>query len=156
MASEKVPVWVVALALAPASVQASVQAPVRVLAPESVRGLVPAQALASLPHEYTVFVHLRQPGGGNVAQADHRPLDHLYPTTLWPVGETIRESSQLALPAELPPGSYDLWVGFYRLETGERLPGLFAAGECVGGIHGAVRIGACAVLDCLVNGRKAA
>lgn len=32
--------------------------------------------------------------------------------------------------------------------------GLFAAGECTGGIHGAVRIGACAVLDCLANGRK--
>lgn len=30
-------------------VHALVQAPVRVLAPESVRGLVPAQALASLP-----------------------------------------------------------------------------------------------------------
>ena len=39
--------------------------------------------------------------------------------------------------------------------TDQPIPGLFAAGECVGGIHGAVRIGACAVLDCLVNGRKA-
>ena len=32
-----------------AQVLVPVQAPVRVLAPESVRGLVPAQALASLP-----------------------------------------------------------------------------------------------------------
>lgn len=39
--------------------------------------------------------------------------------------------------------------------TDEPIPGLFAAGEFVGGIHGAVRIGACAVLDCLVNGREA-
>ena len=39
--------------------------------------------------------------------------------------------------AEYPPGPF------------------FAAGECVGGIHGAVRIGACAVMDCLVNGRQA-
>lgn len=39
--------------------------------------------------------------------------------------------------------------------TDRPILGLFAAGECVGGIHGAVRIGACAVLDCLVNGRKA-
>jgi hypothetical protein len=80
------------------------------------------QALAPLPHDYTVFVHLRQPGGGNLAQADHRPLDPLYPTTLWPSGETIRESSQLALPTSLPPGDYELWIGLYRLETGERLP----------------------------------
>lgn len=41
------------------------------------------------------------------------------------------------------------------VETDQPIPGLFAAGECVGGIHGAVRIGACAVMDCLVNGRQA-
>ena len=39
--------------------------------------------------------------------------------------------------------------------TDRPIPGLCAAGECTGGIHGAVRIGACAVMDCLVNGRKA-
>ena len=39
--------------------------------------------------------------------------------------------------------------------TDRPIPGLYAAGECTGGIHGAVRIGACAVMDCLVNGRKA-
>ncbi len=80
------------------------------------------QALAPPAHNYTVFVHLRQPGEGNVTQADHRPLCDLYPTTLWPVGETIRESSSLFLPADLPAGGYELWVGLYLLETGERLP----------------------------------
>lgn len=79
------------------------------------------QALAPLSHDYTVFVHLRQPGGNTAAQADHRPLDNLYPTSLWPAGETIRESSYLSLPGDLPPGSYELWVGLYLLETGERL-----------------------------------
>ena len=33
------------------------------------------------------------------------------------------------------------------------IPGLYAAGESTGGVHGAVRLGSCAVLDCLVNGR---
>ncbi len=80
------------------------------------------RALAPMSHDYTVFVHVRPPGGGNVAQADHRPLGNLYPTTLWPVGETIRERSDLFLPAELSPGAYDLWVGLYLLETGQRLP----------------------------------
>ncbi len=80
------------------------------------------QAVAPMDHTYTVFVHLRQPAGGNVAQADHRPLGDLYPTTLWPVGETIRESSDLFLPPDLPPGRYELWVGLYLLETGARLP----------------------------------
>ena len=35
------------------------------------------------------------------------------------------------------------------------IPGLYAAGECTGGIHGAFRIGANAVMDCLVNGKLA-
>lgn len=80
------------------------------------------QPIAAMAHDYTVFVHLRQPAGGNVAQADHRPLGDLYPTSIWPVGETIRETSELPLPADIPPGDYDLWVGVYLLETGERLP----------------------------------
>jgi hypothetical protein len=80
------------------------------------------QALTRLPHDYTVFLHLRRPNGDTVAQADHRPLDNLYPTSLWPAGETIRESSYLSLPADLSPGDYELWVGLYLLETGERLP----------------------------------
>ena len=80
------------------------------------------QPLAALPHDYTIFVHLRHPDGGNVAQADHRPLGSLYPTSQWPVSETIRERSDLYLPDDLPLGNYDLWVGMYLLETGERLP----------------------------------
>lgn len=35
------------------------------------------------------------------------------------------------------------------------IPGLYAAGEATGGVHGAVRLGSCATLDCLVNGRIA-
>ena len=38
---------------------------------------------------------------------------------------------------------------------GKPIPGLFAAGEATGGVHGAVRLGSCAILDCLVNGRIA-
>ncbi len=80
------------------------------------------QAVAPMPHDYTVFVHLRRSDGNNVAQADHRPLGAVYPTSLWPVGETIRETSDLYLPAELMPGDYELWAGLYLLETLERLP----------------------------------
>jgi hypothetical protein len=80
------------------------------------------QAQAPLPEDYTVFVHLRQPAGGNVAQADHLPLGNLFPSSLWPVGESIRETSELEFPADLPSGDYELWAGLYLLETGERLP----------------------------------
>ena len=42
----------------------------------------------------------------------------------------------------------DLW--------GEPIPGLLAAGEIAGGIHGANRLGGCALPDCVVFGRIAA
>lgn len=97
------------------------------------------QAEAPLPADYTVFVHLRaacqsasppaQAGaepcpGPTVVQADHRPLGSVYPTTLWPAGQVIRETVELAVPAGLEPGgeAYRLWVGMYQLETLERLP----------------------------------
>ncbi len=39
------------------------------------------------------------------------------------------------------------------METQEPIPGLYAAGEVVGGPHGASRLGSCAIPDCLVFGR---
>jgi 4-amino-4-deoxy-L-arabinose transferase-like glycosyltransferase len=80
------------------------------------------QALQPVAHDYTVFVHLRDDAGRNVAQGDHQPLAPVFPSTLWPVNQTIRERSVLALPEAVPAGSYDLWIGLYRLDTLERLP----------------------------------
>ena len=39
------------------------------------------------------------------------------------------------------------------IETQKPIPGLYAAGEAVGGPHGASRLGSCAIPDCLVFGR---
>lgn len=39
--------------------------------------------------------------------------------------------------------------------TDKPIPGLYAAGEVTGGVHGAVRLGSCATLDCLIFGRIA-
>ncbi|MDM8527543.1 glycosyltransferase family 39 protein [Anaerolineales bacterium HSG24] len=81
------------------------------------------QVIAPITHDYTIFIHLRPQGEqGNLTQADHRPLGVIYPTSRWPVGETIRETSELPLPDQIPAGEYSLWVGLYQLETGERLP----------------------------------
>ena len=38
---------------------------------------------------------------------------------------------------------------------GGPIPGLYAAGEVAGGVHGAVRLGSCATADCLIFGRIA-
>lgn len=41
------------------------------------------------------------------------------------------------------------------IETDKPIPGLYCAGEVTGGVHGAVRLGSCATLDCLIFGRIA-
>ena len=38
---------------------------------------------------------------------------------------------------------------------GEPIPGLFAAGEVTGGVHGMDRLGGCSSVDCFVFGRIA-
>ncbi|MBN1856258.1 MAG: FAD-binding protein [Dehalococcoidia bacterium] len=38
---------------------------------------------------------------------------------------------------------------------GYPIGGLYAAGEATGGVHGACRLGSCAITDCLVFGRIA-
>lgn len=84
-------------------------------------------SLAPLERDYTVFVHLIGPGGVLMAQADGPPAGGDYPTSLWAPGETIAD--QRIIPTEsLPPGAYDLRVGMYLLETGERLPAFDAGG----------------------------
>ena len=40
-------------------------------------------------------------------------------------------------------------------QDGNPIAGLYAAGEVTGGTHGAVRLGSCAITDCVVFGRIA-
>jgi hypothetical protein len=80
------------------------------------------QVLKPVSYDYSVFVHLRDAAGHTIAQADHQPLASVYPPTLWPVGQIIRERSVLTLPEGVPAGTYSLWAGLYRLDTLDRLP----------------------------------
>jgi 4-amino-4-deoxy-L-arabinose transferase-like glycosyltransferase len=77
---------------------------------------------ASIPADYTVFIHVRDINGTIVAQCDSQPLGGDYPTSRWQPNETIIDPHQVPLPAGLRPGEYQIWVGMYQLETLERLP----------------------------------
>jgi hypothetical protein len=59
--------------------------------------------------------------GQRYAQDDGRPLDGLQPMGHWVRGEVLPDERLLALPTDLPPGRYRLDVGFYLLESGDRL-----------------------------------
>ncbi len=78
-------------------------------------------SLAPLERDYTVFVHLVGPDGALAAQADGPPVGGDYPTSLWAPGEIVADGRFVSTEG-LPPGTYDLRVGMYLLETGERLP----------------------------------
>jgi hypothetical protein len=71
---------------------------------------------------YTAFVHLLNEAGELVSNHDSPPMTGRYPTDLWQPGETVLDVHPLHLPPDLPAGQYTLLVGFYRPETGERLP----------------------------------
>ncbi len=79
-------------------------------------------ALQPLAHDYTNFVHLIDTGGRPVVQIDITPGGGSAPTTAWQPNEWLTDNIQLNLPADLPPGKYDLLLGWYYWETMERLP----------------------------------
>lgn len=73
---------------------------------------------------YQVFVHLTQLDNPKpLAQVDGAPLEGGLPTSLWTLpGAELHDDRALALPPDLPPGRYALWLGVYRAEDGQRLP----------------------------------
>jgi hypothetical protein len=62
---------------------------------------------------WKVFTHLLDTGSAVVAQRDSEPADNLRPTTSWQRGEQIQDNYGIAIPADLPAGSYTLEIGMY-------------------------------------------
>jgi hypothetical protein len=79
------------------------------------------QCLGKMRQNYTVFTHLVDERGSIMAQKDNPPVDGFYPTTEWEVGEIVRDQYDLIISPEVPPGQYQLEIGMYLAETGERL-----------------------------------
>jgi hypothetical protein len=76
---------------------------------------------APVAADYQLFVHLRDAVTNEVMdQADSAPLGGWYPTSWWAQGETVQDERPFLLSPDVPPGQYNLVVGFYDLTTGER------------------------------------
>ncbi len=90
------------------------------------------ECLDTMQQDYTVFVHLAGADGQPLAQADGPPLGGSYPTSFWDEGERLDDPYVLDIPADVPPGEYELRVGMYLLATGERLPLTAAGGQILG------------------------
>ena len=98
-----------------------------------------------------------RPQGGIYMDATRVPMEtiqrqipHVYKTCL-SRGIDITET-----PLEVAPGSHT-WLGGLEIDVNgkTRVPGLWAAGETGGGIHGGNRIGGSALSASLVYGRRA-
>jgi hypothetical protein len=79
------------------------------------------QALKPLEEDYTVFVHAADGEGTVWGQRDTWPQEGEYPTTEWGLGEIVQDRYELRIDVAGPREGYQLVVGMYASETGERL-----------------------------------
>ncbi len=61
-----------------------------------------------------------------MAQRDAEPADNLRPTTSWKKGEQVQDNYGIAIPPDLPAGSYTLEIGMYE---GDRRAQIAGAGD---------------------------
>lgn len=79
-------------------------------------------AMADMNQDYTVFVQILDSQDTIVGQVDSWPLQGTYPTSQWQPGEIINDPYLIQLQPGLASGPYRLHVGFYLLETLQRVP----------------------------------
>jgi hypothetical protein len=80
------------------------------------------EAKGAINQNYTVFTHLADQAGHPVAQSDAEPQNRNYPTSVWQVGEVVKDPHVIDITPETAPGQYRLLVGIYDHATGARLP----------------------------------
>ncbi len=91
------------------------------------------RASAPIERDYTVALLLMSADGRLVAQRDALPVNGFAPMSAWTPGTLIRDNHGIALPADLPSGTYELWLAVYWWQTpGERLPVTDSAGTPIG------------------------
>lgn len=80
------------------------------------------EALRPLTQDYTVFVHAIGPDGVRYGQLDTMPQGNSSPTSGWRPGQVVGDVYDLVLASDAPiGGDYRYLLGFYLLQTGERL-----------------------------------
>jgi hypothetical protein len=82
--------------------------------------------LADMARDYTVFIHLIGPenpqtGSPLWSQVDREPCFQSYPTSWWQPDEIMRDTFELPIASDTPPGNYSLSIGFYWWPDSTRL-----------------------------------
>jgi hypothetical protein len=89
------------------------------------------ECLQAMESDYTLFVQLLGPEGKLRGQVDVWPKDGTHPTSAWREGEAFQDRYTVYADADAPPGRYQVAIGWYLLETMQRLPVLDAEGRAV-------------------------
>jgi 4-amino-4-deoxy-L-arabinose transferase-like glycosyltransferase len=79
------------------------------------------QAAATTDTLYKVFIHFETLDGRVLAQIDSDPQGGGMPTTSWAANQFIPDAYPLTIPADTPPGAYQIVVGLYNPLDGEHL-----------------------------------
>lgn len=84
------------------------------------------RATEDVAQDYVLSLQLKDTEGQVWLEQIGRPVDDTYPTTEWDEGEVLRDWHDLALPAAIPQGEYQVFV---RVLDGEELLGEAALGH---------------------------
>ena len=90
------------------------------------------RGLAEMEDDYTVFVHLLREGDQIWAGADRQPQGGAAPTSTWAKGQIVVDGYELVIASDAPPDVYEVEVGLYLAETGERLDIINQDGRLMG------------------------
>jgi len=107
---------------------------------------IPFKPLKETIHNYNLYLADEEDKEfGRSLKRDAEPMTRspFYTVRIWPKVHHTMGGIQINTKAQV--------IGLDR----KPIEGLYAAGELAGGVHGAVRLGSCAVVDCLVFGRIA-
>ncbi len=99
---------------------------------EAIRLTLYWQGLAEMKDDYTVFVHLLRETDQIWAGADRQPQGGAAPTSTWAKGQIVVDEYELVIAPDAPPDVYEIEVGLYLAETGERLDLLDQEGRLMG------------------------
>ena len=86
------------------------------------------QVTAQPSRDWTIFSHVVDSSGTVVAGFDSQPGRGTLLTTAWQPGWRVLDEYEIVLPADLPPGDYQLRMGLYSAD-GSRLPSTSQAVE---------------------------
>lgn len=78
------------------------------------------EVLSPIPKGWHMFFHL-QPPTGPFANLDHVAVEGAHPVERWQSGQKIRDRVRVRFTG-LPPGTYTIYMGFWRSGSAERMP----------------------------------